>query len=114
MPTILQLRRVRIEELADEFRTERRVFRRKSLRWTKRPAPCVLVVIHVVTEPCQTEHVMEIIPRDAAKRVRPDHAGDNDAEFLVVRDHSSCCNFIRQISSGASPCCSTNRAAQRS
>src|SRR6266567_1067631 len=48
-----------------------------------RPAPSILVVKHVMTQPRQTDHIWQIIPRDTANRILSYHAGHNDPEPRV-------------------------------
>jgi len=55
------------------------------LQWMVRPAPRVLVVKHVVTQPRQTDRIGQIIPRDAADRILRYHAGHNDPEARLHR-----------------------------
>ena len=62
------------------------------------------MVINIVTQEIESQHVMEIIPRDPAERELADESADNDAKFLIgsiipfyARDGSSilsCCRAM--------------------
>jgi hypothetical protein len=84
VPLVLQVRRVGVEEVADEVDGVVRVVGRIALGGVERPDPRVLMVVDVVAQLGQAEDVMEVIPRDAAERELADHATDDDAEFLGV------------------------------
>jgi hypothetical protein len=82
MPPIRELRRVPIDEIAQELGAEPRIVHRIAHARVQWPTPRVLVVIHVMPQPRQPDHVMKIIPRHATQRVVAHHAGDDDAELF--------------------------------
>src|SRR5271167_1829755 len=47
------------------------------------PAPSILVIIHIMTQLCQTDDVLKIIPGDTANRILCYHTGYNDSKPRV-------------------------------
>src|SRR5579862_6207604 len=88
MPFGRKLRREIAEEVADEIHRVIRIGGWISLHWIERPDPCVFMIINIMSEFVETEHVMKIIPRDAAEGKLAYEACDDDAKFAILLAHS--------------------------
>src|SRR3954453_12717997 len=81
MPAAGQLRRVTLEEAAQELGRIGRIVGRAVAAGIVGPAPRILVVVDIVPQPGESDDVLQVVPGDAADWVLSDHTGDDDPQL---------------------------------